>query len=526
MVNGTDNIIIPTLLLNPGAEFTTNASVFTSTNPSTAAFYEVHSLDVITDVIWYTECVFAPDTDPTDDFIRFDTRDILPNQTILTFNGSNGMVDLGEFDPMTQHETYLGVRPLYADDPGYRDTAEPGFLISPYQTKRLDLENVTLLDQTVVNSIDTNIADPGPDGNLHYRSNNSAYGDLYDDFAFTAGLRRYYWDVYVDSQQADNPLIAHNYFTADASKVYAQSAGAALVSVNQNLQVTMGAIEKIDAVGPMDKVYINAVIGGSTSKTQTGSHVEVDNRSVALTISKKTSNGIGQTTLGLFGEYGEGNYDTYSNIPRYGEVFGSGEVTNFGGGFFYKSLFKQNTVIEASIRGGGIKNDYSLTKDPWIRNAGVHSYSTDNNYYGAHFGLGQRFNISEGSNLEGYGRFFWTRTNSDDFVTRFGDDVEIDKVDSSRGRVGARFNQNIANNTVKFYIGAAAEHEFDGKITGRLGPDPISNPPEVKGTSGFGELGLTIMPTDSKNISINAEVFGWTGRQEGIGGSAALSFNF
>ncbi|MDR1109589.1 MAG: autotransporter outer membrane beta-barrel domain-containing protein, partial [Deltaproteobacteria bacterium] len=364
------------------------------------------------------------------------------------------------------------------------------------------------------------------DGNEHYNSKGSAHGELYDDFAFTAGLRRYYWDVYVDEAQTENPLMAHNYFTADATRIFSQSAGAALVAVNQNLNATLGAFDKVEMFGPVDQVHVGAYVGGGTVRAKTGSHVDVDSVSAALTVSKKTGHDLGETTLGLFGEFGHGNYDTFASIARYGDVMGDGNVNTYGGGFFFRTLFSQNTFIEASVRGGGIHNDYSLTRDPWIQNPGVHSYETNNSYYGAHLGLGQKFDLGDLTSLEGYGRYFWTRTHKDEFTTGFGDKVELDAVDSSRARLGARLNRSIAGGTVQFYVGAAAEHEFDGKITGRYAGDPISDPPKIKGTSGFGEIGLNIMPTGSRNFSINTEVFGLTGRQEGVGGSAAFSLNF
>jgi hypothetical protein len=126
----------------------------------------------------------------------------------------------------------------------------------------------------------------------------------------------------------------------------------------------------------------------------------------------------------------------------------------------------------------------------------------------------------------GYGRYYWTRTASDDFVTDFGDTVELEAVNSSRLRLGGRLNVSLAEDTVQLYFGAAAEQEFEGKVIGLYASDPISNPPELRGSSGFGEIGLTFTPTDSKKVIINTEVFGYAGHQKGIGGSASLGFNF
>jgi outer membrane autotransporter protein len=298
-----------------------------------------------------------------------------------------------------------------------------------------------------------------------------------------------------------------------------------VVSTVQTFTNTLGALQKSDAIIPLEKITVGSFISGSHTRTKTGSHVDVDNFSVALTVSKKMELSFGRTTFGLFGEYGTGNYDTYSYIPRYGEVFGGGDVDTYGGGLFVKTSI-QNTSIEASVRGGGIRNEFALTRDPWLKDPSIHSYETDNAYYGAHVGLTQKFDITDITNIEGYGQYLWTRTTEDDFTTHFGDEVDLDAVDSSRARVGARLNHNLSADKIQIYVGAAAEHEFDGKINGLYAQDPISNAPKLIGTSGFGELGLNITPTESKNITINAEIFGWTGRQEGVGGSAALSLNF
>jgi hypothetical protein len=532
---GTDIIYINTILFDPGSEFDTTASVYSYTKSSTTHFYNVKNLDVITKGTWRTAGSYAPDntTGGNNDFVRLDLSDNSPNDVLLTFGGSSGNVDLGDFNPVVQHNAYLSDPDWthLSDVPSFeayrRGELPPAFLTSIYQTKRLNLGRLTLLDQTT-GTLNSAISETRADGNSHYISagNNVKNDPLYDDFAFTAGLRRYYWDVYVDSQATGTPLMAHNYFTADATKVFTQSAGAALVSINQSFNTTMSAIQNVDMYGPSEQVYIGSFIGGETVKAKTGSHVEVDSLSVALTVSKKTEYDFGHLTLGVFGEFGHGNYDTYAFIPRYGEVFGGGDVNHYGGGFFFKTMFSQNTFIEASVRGGGIRNDFSLTKDPWLLNPGIHSNDTNNSYYGAHFGIGHKFEFNEKTNLVGYGRFFWTRTHRDDFVTTFGDHVQLDAVDSSRARVGARLSRSIANNYVQFYIGAAAEQEFDGQITGTYAGDPISNPAKIKGTSGFGEIGLNIMPTDSKNFTINTEVFGYTGQLQGVGGSAAFSFNF
>jgi hypothetical protein len=518
-----DKVTFNTLLFNPGSELVTTAYVYTNNNSGLTSFYGLNNLDVINKASWSTKGVYAPVT-INNDFVRFDTKDIGPNGLMLSFQGSEGVFELSDFDPMAQQEKYLLVRPSWADQPNYRVDSFPAFLLSPYQTKRLNLGLVTLVDQTSGQNPAAMYL--GADGKEYFVSRPSAQGPLYDDFAFTAGLRRYYWQVYVDNNQVGRPLLAHNYFTAEATRVFAQSLGAVLLALGQSQNLSLMAFEKIDSFGPSDRVYLNAFVGGARLRSQSGSYVEVDSLNAALFLSKKSQYDFGQLSLALFGEFGQGNYDTYSNIARYGEVFGNGELTYYGGGFVLKIKFKEKVFIETSLRGGGFRNEYSLNKDPWIQFPEVHAYESQNSYYGAQLGLGRDFDLKEKTSLRVYARYFWTRTGSDQFKTSFGDLVKMEASDSSRARLGARFSRLIARDTVRFYFGAAAEQEFDGKIMGRYAQEPISCPPESQGFSGFGELGLNIWPTDSRKFSLNAEIFGYLGTQKGLGGSASMGFNF
>jgi outer membrane autotransporter protein len=167
-----------------------------------------------------------------------------------------------------------------------------------------------------------------------------------------------------------------------------------------------------------------------------------------------------------------------------------------------------------------------MTRDPWLRNAAIHSYESDSTYVGSHIGISQKFEINDLTSVEGYGQFLWTRTSKDEFVTRFGDEVKIDSTDSMRGRVGGRLNRNFYDDKAKFYVGAAVENEFDAKLSGLYAQDEITNPGKLRGVSGIGELGLSLQPTESKNLSLDLDVFYLTGRQEGFGGNATLGFNF
>jgi hypothetical protein len=530
-----DFVIFNTLLMWRGAVFNTAAEVYSAANaPTTGHFYRADSLDLVTSARWNSAGLFEPDSAPGPgrDYMRFNMTDISPDALMGDMAGAVS-ASLARFNPMLQHEAYLGWagRPLFSDDPAnwdYRGTGFfdfPAFLMSGYQTKRLHLGNVTLLDQVNYNSPDPAlVTEDVANMRKHYNSSGSAFGPLYDDFAYTAGLRRYYWDVYVQGGAQANQLIAYNYYTADASKIYAQAAAASGIAVNQAFQASMAAIDNAFRHGLVDHYHVEAAFSGSHTRTDTGSHVDVDNWSGALALSRKSENSLGQTIFGIFGEFSTGSYDTFTQVPRYGDLTGDGDVRTYGGGIFLKNLFPTNTVVEASVRGGGFRNEFRLTKDPWILHPGIHNGDTDGTYVGGHIGVAQRIDVADGGQLEAYGRYFLTRTRSDTFRTTFGDEISMDAFTSSRVRVGGRWTQTLPAETVQLYFGLAFEHEFEGKVTGKNGPDPFTHTVETTGSSGFGELGLNINPTDNLTLSVGA--FGWAGQQKGVGGNVAVNFSF
>jgi hypothetical protein len=530
-MGANDDIAFETLFSRPQSSLVTAAEVYTDTKPANGVFYQVRNLDIVTSAVWSTDGTYSPHSLDFD-YMRFDMSDIQPSAVILDFSG-DGTVHLEHFDPMAQHEKYLNnaSRPRYSDDPAYRtyansfvsdaDTA-PAVITSAYQTKQLHLGHITLVSKTDGSS-DSSLTTTDAEGNIHFNSGSSSLGSLYNDFAFTSGLRRYYFDLYIDNGTG-RALMANNYYTADASKVFAQSAASGVISVNQTFENTLTAIERTFSLASADKVSVEAIIGGSSVKAETGSHAKVKNFSSALAVSKKFEHNAGVSALGIFAEYGDGGYDTFASVPRYGDVFGEGDVRTIGGGLFFKTQLRSDFFLAASIRGGSIQNDFSLKQDPWIQHPEVHSADTSSSYTGLHVEVGRVFRYSDMGEIEGYGQFFWTHSPEDQFTTRFGDHITIDSFDSTRARAGARIKNSLNSDSLQFYFGLAAEHEFDGKLSGRLNDDAFPHSVELQGTSAFGEMGLSIMP--SENVSIIVGAYGWAGKLKGAGGGASINFSF
>ncbi|MDR3165243.1 MAG: hypothetical protein LBU13_06660, partial [Synergistaceae bacterium] len=251
----SDSVGIGTLFLRRDAKFSTNGSIDPARTGAGENRYTVGNFDMMTEASWQTNGVYKPDNVDHSDYMRFDMEDISPNalMTKMKTPDSDGKADLSVFNAAAQHERFalqLIEKGVKMDDPEYdalrrnRDDGAPKPLItSPYQTKRLHLGDVTLLESTAgtglknAKSSDGPLADniyAGSDGNYHYSSKNVAGEDdaekVHDDFAYTAGLRRYYWDAYEDSSAGR--LAANNYFTADASRILLQGALGGMTNVD------------------------------------------------------------------------------------------------------------------------------------------------------------------------------------------------------------------------------------------------------------------------------------------------------
>jgi outer membrane autotransporter protein len=139
-------------------------------------------------------------------------------------------------------------------------------------------------------------------------------------------------------------------------------------------------------------------------------------------------------------------------------------------------------------------------------------------------GTGYVWNITEAASLDLYGKYFWTRQEGDSLRLSTGDPVEFEDVDSSRLRLGGRFAY-VVNEYVSPYIGAAYEHEFDGKARASTNGHAI-DAPDLTGGTGIGELGLTLKPSPGLPLSFDLGVQGYTGKREGVTGSLQVRLEF
>ena len=302
----------------------------------------------------------------------------------------------------------------------------------------------------------------------------------------------------------------------------------ALVNQGADLVVGQGITQALNAAG--QKGYGIGTFGalsGGWSRYDTGSHVDMASVNLLAGLSSGVDLTPGRLTLGAFFEYGSGSYDTYNSFAGIGSANGDGDAYHLGGGVLGRMDFDAGPgkfYTEGSIRAGGVHNDYKNDnlRDAMGRSAG--GYDSDSAYYGIHAGFGYIWKFTEQASLDLYGKYFWTRQQGDDVRLSTGDQVKFEDVDSHRLRLGGRLAYAV-NEYVNPYIGAAYEHEFDGKAKATTYGYGIDSP-ELAGGTGIGELGLTLKPAKNLPLSCDLGVQGYVGRREGVTGSLQVKYEF
>jgi autotransporter-associated beta strand protein len=268
-------------------------------------------------------------------------------------------------------------------------------------------------------------------------------------------------------------------------------------------------------------------LSGASLRYNTGSHVDMNSLSLLAGLAWGTDLAPGRLTLGAFFEYGNGSYDTHNSFSNAASVDGDGDTYYAGGGILGRMDFINtgpgHFYAEASFRAGGVHNEYDSSdlRDASGRRA---EYDSSSAYYGFHLGGGYIWNITEAASLDLYGKYFWTRQEGDSVTLSTGDRVRFKDADSSRLRVGGRFAYTV-NEYFSPYVGAAWEHEFDGRARATTNGFSI-DAPSLRGDTGIGELGLTLTPSATLPLSFDLGVQGYTGKREGVTGSLRIRLEF
>jgi outer membrane autotransporter protein len=176
---------------------------------------------------------------------------------------------------------------------------------------------------------------------------------------------------------------------------------------------------------------------------------------------------------------------------------------------------------EASARIGRAETDFR-TSD--IRYNGWNvNFESSSMYCGLHLGIGYVWKATEKASIDFSAKILWTGLEGDE-LTVYQDRVDFKDSDSLRARLGGRF-VFAANQNVSMYVGAYWEHEFDGEAQATVNGHRLS-PPSLRGDTGIGEFGLSVMPSLALPVSFDLGVQGYTGKREGISGNIRMSLAF
>src|SRR5699024_12419303 len=91
-------------------------------------------------------------------------------------------------------------------------------------------------------------------------------------------------------------------------------------------------------------------------------------------------------------------------------------------------------------------------------------------------------------------------------------------------RMWMQVNRNIKCRSTTYAV-LACDHEFDCKAKARV--HVLRTPiPSLKGDTGVLEVGVSMLATESDALSLDVGLQGYTGRRQGVAGSARMEWRF
>ena len=305
---------------------------------------------------------------------------------------------------------------------------------------------------------------------------------------------------------------------SDQTAITTESRAAAAAFVQQGTEAVSDSLNYLQ--GAEAGISTFAVIGGNSSRYDTGSYAEVNGWNGIVGAAKTREWEDGKLSYGAFFENGSGNYNTYNEIN--GTVFrGDGNAVYNGGGLLLRCEKASGVYTEASLRAGMAKNEVSNALADADNNR--YGYKTENAYYGAHIGIGKIIKLDSGKEWNVYGKYFHTHHEGDQ--VKIADDAfHFDAVDSNKLRIGVRFSENPEKNLAG-YCGLAWEYEFSGEAGGTAAGHAMYTP-SLEGSTVIGEIGVSYRPDKASSWYLNANIKGYAGMQEGISGSVQAGYRF
>lgn len=322
-----------------------------------------------------------------------------------------------------------------------------------------------------------------------------------------------YTDVIVSVDPTTASAAGATHHSAMSSSAGASAVAHAGVTSAETAGAALSAFSENDAEGD---IMTFAKIGGSTTETETGSHVKSNlwHANLGIGARKAFQNG-GNFEYALYYEGGRGNYTSVDSTLT--PMRSSGDLTYNGGGIFLRYESASAVYGEIGFRGGRIGNDCETM-----------GFDESANYFGWHAGAGKIFRVSGNRSLDVYGKFFMTRTGSMNYTGTDGTDYHLDGVTSKELRLGGRYNVRTGARD-NWYAGLAYSYEFGGEATGRVGLYGIKadiRPATTRGGTGILEFGYKREAGKQSPWEFDISLKGYAGREEGFGADIGIKYMF
>ncbi len=333
------------------------------------------------------------------------------------------------------------------------------------------------------------------------------------------------YDAAIESNETELYLINRGLRAQSGTKALAEGAAAGLALVNESANTSIEFLRDFSLSAGSVTPFVH--VQASSMRHETGSSLNLSTVSLLAGLGTGFETGAGKLSAGAFFEYGKGSYTTHNSFDSRSDIDGDGNSWYMGGGILAKMEFLQtgpgHFYLEASGHMGSMHNEYD-SNDLTNTSGRVASFDMDSPYYSLHGGLGYVWNMAEGHDLDIYGKYIWTRVQGTDDTLTTGDKFEYDALDSNRMRFGVRYSYN-GSERFSPYVGVAYEHEFSGSCDSKVLAHSVSAP-SFKGSSGMGELGLMMKPTEDLPLSINLGVQGYVGQKQGVSGNCNVMYEF
>ncbi|MDR0646436.1 MAG: hypothetical protein LBG46_05715 [Elusimicrobiota bacterium] len=250
------------------------------------------------------------------------------------------------------------------------------------------------------------------------------------------------------------------------------------------------------------------------SKYETGSYADVKGVSFMAGLAKAFDN----STLGLFLEYGNGNYNT-ENTFGVDTVKGKGNVSYTGGGVLGKVNNEDNYYFDFSGRVGNVKTNFNSAD--YISGGVAVGYDYDVPYFGGHIGAGYLGQKLASFDLDIYGKYLFAHQGGKEVALPTNQTINFESNSSHRLRLGVKIMRG-QKSVFNPYAGIAYDYEFAGEANATVDGLAVLTP-SLKGGTEIGELGLQI---NHNYFGLDFGAQGYTGKRKGLSGSFKLSYKF